>query len=276
MLLDGPYHIASLISHCSMADDISSLSTPEWMAFCRCSSAAANGQPLSYAGLASTGRMNEPRSTIEHTTTIWLSHFACQVWINCIYRHANMRVVTRLLAAVKPARYLEAGNPTGLTGLFNHPAPRSALLFLYGSTLDKLKAFPEHSVYRQSIEALTKHRMNIIESIKPEGYEEWAKRAAETVQRNPEAFQPGGRHQYVTAGGEAYVSTEERGGEDQEWTSSEGTRTREEKAAESRLIAKGRRKDYSATVTWEPEPALEISQSVTRSETSYVLHPDGS
>ena len=187
-----------------------------------------------------------------------------------------MRVATRLLAAVKPACYLEAGNPTGLTGLFNHPAPRSALLFLYGSTLDKLKAFPEHSVYRQSIEALTNHRMTIIESIKPEGYEEWAKKAAETVKRHPEAFQPGGRHQHLTASGEAYVSTQEKGDEDQEWTSLEGTRTQEEKAAESRLINKGRQKDHSATVTWEPEPALEVSQFVVHLEISYPLYLDGS
>ena len=178
-----------------------------------------------------------------------------------------MRAALRLRAAVQPGRYLEAGNPTGLTGLFNHPAPRSTLLYLYGSTLDKLKAFPEHSVYRQSTEALTKHRMAIIESIKPAGYEEWAKRAAEKVEKYPEAFQPGGKHQYMSAGGESYVLTQaEQEGpnpDEQEWTSLEGTRTREEKAAETRLLKKGRRKDYSATVQWEPEPALEASQSVT-------------
>lgn len=111
-----------------------------------------------------------------------------------------MRATLRLFAAVKPGRYLEPGNPTGLTGLFNHPAPRSTLLYLYGSTLDKLKAFPEHSVYRQSTEALTKRRMQIIESIKPEGHEEWAKKAAEKVEKYPEAFQSGGNFKYQTAG----------------------------------------------------------------------------
>ena len=170
-----------------------------------------------------------------------------------------MRATLRFLAAVKPGRYLEAGNPTGLTGLSNHPAPRSTLLYLYGSTLDKLKSFPEHSVYRKSAEAMTKHRMAIIESIKPEGYNEWEKRAAEKVKQFPEAFQPGGKHQYVTAGGSGYVSTEEEE-EDQEFTSSEGTRTQAEKAAETRLLRKGRRKDYSDVVQWEPEPPLEASQ----------------
>jgi len=110
-----------------------------------------------------------------------------------------MRATLRLLAAVKPGRYLEAGNPTGLTGLFNHPTPRPALLYLYGSTLDKLKAFPEHSVYRKSTEALTKHRMSIIQSIEPEGYEEWAKAAAEKIEKSPEVFKQGSKDQSLVA-----------------------------------------------------------------------------
>ncbi|KAK0643478.1 ETC complex I subunit conserved region-domain-containing protein [Cercophora newfieldiana] len=88
-----------------------------------------------------------------------------------------MRRTFRLLASVKPARYLETGRPTGLAGLYSHPSPRSTLLFLYSSTLDKLKAVPEHSVYRQSVEALTKHRMAIVESAVPPGYDEWAAKA---------------------------------------------------------------------------------------------------
>jgi NADH dehydrogenase (ubiquinone) 1 alpha subcomplex subunit 5 len=73
-----------------------------------------------------------------------------------------MRASARLLT-----RYLEAGRPTGLTGLLTHPAPRAALLSIYGTTLDKLKAIPETSVYRQSVEALTKHRMAIVEGMVP-------------------------------------------------------------------------------------------------------------
>ena len=175
-----------------------------------------------------------------------------------------MRATLRLFAAVKPGRYLEPGNPTGLTGLFNHPAPRSTLLYLYGSTLDKLKAFPEHSVYRQSTEALTKHRMQIIESIIPEGYEEWAKKAAEKVEKYPEAFQPGGNFKYQTAGGQSFVTTEDNDYEDQEFTSLEGPRDAEEKAAEMKMLKRGRRVDYSDTVKWEPEPPLEASQYVLR------------
>ncbi|KAF6224758.1 hypothetical protein HO133_009952 [Letharia lupina] len=171
-----------------------------------------------------------------------------------------MRNTIRLLASVKSGRYLEAGNPTGLTGLFTHPAPRSTLLYLYGATLDKLKAFPDHSVYRQSVEALTRHRMQIIESIKPEGYDEWAKKAAEKIEKFPEAFQPGANYNYKSAGGQHFVTVEDKGSEDQEWTSLEGTRTSEEKAAEVALLRKGRRQDYSKVVNWEPEPPLEASQ----------------
>lgn len=176
-----------------------------------------------------------------------------------------MRATLRLLASVKPGRYLEAGNPTGLTGLFNHPAPRSTLLFLYGSTLDKLKAFPEHSIYRQSAEALTKHRMNIIESIKPEGYEEWSVKAKEKIEAHPEAFKPGNKQTAHSANDQFFVTTDEdmeQDDEKEEWTSLEGPRNEEEKAAETRLLKKGRRVDYSQIVQWEPEPPLDASQYV--------------
>ncbi|KAL2040484.1 hypothetical protein N7G274_006927 [Stereocaulon virgatum] len=171
-----------------------------------------------------------------------------------------MRPTLRFFAAVKPGRFLEPGNPTGLTGLFNHPAPRSTLLFLYGSTLDKLKAIPEQSVYRQSTEALTKRRMHIIESIKPEGYEEWAKKAAEKLAKHPEAFQPGGNYKLQKAGGQSFVTKEDNPYEDEEFTSLEGPRSAEEKAAETKMIKRGRRVDYSDTVKWEPEPPLDASQ----------------
>ena len=174
----------------------------------------------------------------------------------------KMRNTLRLLAVVKPGRYLEAGNPTGLTGLFTHPAPRSTLLYLYGATLDKLQAFPDHSVYRQSTEALTKHRMKIIESIKPEGYDEWAKKAAEKIEKYPEAFQPGGNYVLRSAGGHDLVMREDKEFEDEEWASLEGPRSSEEKAAQVALLRKGRRQDYSKIVKWESEPPLEASQYV--------------
>lgn len=54
--------------------------------------------------------------------------------------------------------------PTGITGLRHHPQPRSQLLGVYTATLESIKDIPEHSVYRQAIEALTKERLKIVES----------------------------------------------------------------------------------------------------------------
>ena len=105
--------------------------------------------------------------------------------------------------------------------------------------------------------------MNIIGSIKPQGYDEWAKRASELVQNNPEAFQPGGKHSYARAGGQSFVVMNEKEDEDQEWETSDGTRSREERAKEIRLL-KQKRPDSGDNIKWEPEPPLEASQYVTR------------
>ncbi|RCK59487.1 NADH dehydrogenase [ubiquinone] 1 alpha subcomplex subunit 5 [Candida viswanathii] len=56
------------------------------------------------------------------------------------------------------------GVPTGLAGLYKHPNPRPALVALYNETLKVLNdKFPGDSVYRQSVETLTKNRLNIVE-----------------------------------------------------------------------------------------------------------------
>src|ERR1700712_128376 len=89
-----------------------------------------------------------------------------------------MRATARLFAAVSQSapRHLKPGNPTGLTGLLTHPAPRSALIYLYSSVLSKLQQIPESSVYRQATEALTKKNLEIVKAVKPAGYEEWSER----------------------------------------------------------------------------------------------------
>lgn len=97
-----------------------------------------------------------------------------------------MRPATRLLAAVKPvseARYLHPGDPTGLTGLHAHASPRATLLFLYRATLAKLAPLPATSVYRQSVEAVTKQRLAAVEAVKPEGFDAWAARASAALAR---------------------------------------------------------------------------------------------
>src|SRR4051812_11925052 len=99
-----------------------------------------------------------------------------------------MRRTLRQLAAVKPARYLEPGAATGLAGLYTHPAPRSTLLYLYSSTLDTLKQYPESSLYRQSAEAVANHRLSIVTAVEPEGYAQWAERAKKLIAEHPEVF----------------------------------------------------------------------------------------
>lgn len=99
-----------------------------------------------------------------------------------------MRRTFRQLAAVKPSVYLEPNTPTGLTGLNTHASPRSALLYLYSRTLDKLTEFPESSLYRQSTEAVTKHRMNIVKSVVPEGLEAWRESAKKIMAEHPDSF----------------------------------------------------------------------------------------
>jgi NADH dehydrogenase (ubiquinone) 1 alpha subcomplex subunit 5 len=54
--------------------------------------------------------------------------------------------------------------PTGITGVHHISQPRPWLVYLYTTTLDALKGIPEHAVYRQSVEALTRKRLNIVES----------------------------------------------------------------------------------------------------------------
>ncbi|KAF9734484.1 hypothetical protein PMIN06_002399 [Paraphaeosphaeria minitans] len=99
-----------------------------------------------------------------------------------------MRAAARLLAAVRHGKYLEPGAPTGLTGLLTHPSPRSTLLYHYQATLDKLQQIPDSSVYRQSTEALTKHRLKIIEEAVPAGWAQWQETIQDKIHEDPASF----------------------------------------------------------------------------------------
>lgn len=174
-----------------------------------------------------------------------------------------------MLASVKPERFLEAGNPTGLTGLFTHPAPRSTLLYLYTATLEKLKAIPEHSVYRQSSEALTQHRFNIVDSIKPPGYDEWTKRAEEKFRKNQHLISDRSRgpHQIEIRGESIYVATEHSDETDQRGLEWDGEKPNSRRSDSSAGIGKqniqplANRSNRDA-IDWESEPPLEASQCV--------------
>ncbi|KAI4103636.1 MAG: hypothetical protein LQ339_004165 [Xanthoria mediterranea] len=174
-----------------------------------------------------------------------------------------MRSTSRLFAVVKSERFLTPGNPTGLTGLLTHPAPRSQLIYLYSSTLDKLSKIPEHSVYRQSAEAITRQRLNIINGFKPPGYEEWAQRAKQKIDEHPNVF---GKDREPSTVFMSAQLTEERDQRDVQWDNRkqpaglEGTRTAEERTQQSAVATKAAFTPEADIVQWENEPPLEASQ----------------
>lgn len=181
-----------------------------------------------------------------------------------------MRPTTRLLA-----RYLEAGTPTGLTGLWTHSTPRSTLLYLYGTTLNRLQAIPESSLYRQSVEATTKHRMNIVEAAVPPGYNEWAARAKELVGKDTEHFRvnsgriDGSEARTVKLGNRVFIvgtrhaakdsRYEEWDGEEDEGAELEGIRTPEERKDQVIWAERKPLEDHEQ-IEWEDEPQLTADQ----------------
>lgn len=185
----------------------------------------------------------------------------------------TMRSTLRLLANVKSAKYLEPFAPTGLTGLHTHPSPRPTLIYLYTSVLQKLRAFPESSVYRQSTEALTRQRLEIVESTKPPGFEAWLERAKKTVAAEPERFATVRRQDGSYAARQQDDSSEnprrlEWEGEGVEPPSEGPARNAAEMAQWSRVVEEGAsvKKDESdfhdPHMKWEAEPALEAEQYV--------------
>jgi NADH dehydrogenase (ubiquinone) 1 alpha subcomplex subunit 5 len=188
-----------------------------------------------------------------------------------------MRRTLRQLAAVKPSRFLEPGAPTGLTGLLTHSAPRSTLIYLYSSTLEKLAAFPETSLYRQSTEAITKHRMAIVSAVEPDGYKLWAERAKLKMEEHPDVFTTAegdvphddNRHVRVERDGKAFVVTKaeklyddqtvEWDGEEYSGGELEGTRSEKERRGQATIAMKRPGSDKK-TVKWDPEPPLSIEQ----------------
>ncbi|OAA69051.1 NADH-ubiquinone oxidoreductase 29.9 kDa subunit [Cordyceps fumosorosea ARSEF 2679] len=138
------------------------------------------------------------------------------------------------------ARYLEPGTPTGLTGLWTHATPRSTLLFLYGSTLEKLQSLPATSLYRQSVEAVTKHRLALVEQFTPPGHEEWAAKAREL-------HLPGDER------------VEEWDGEENEGGELEGIRTPAERADQAVWSERKALEDHDK-IEWADEPQLTADQ----------------
>jgi NADH dehydrogenase (ubiquinone) 1 alpha subcomplex subunit 5 len=194
-----------------------------------------------------------------------------------LQRPPKMRGTLRLLASVKPVRFLEPGAPTGLTGLFANPSPRATLLYLYSSTLDRLRAVPESSLYRQSVEAVTKHRMSLVQSVKPAGYDEWLAKAQAILEKHPEHFKEtahktadGSLAAGLERGGKFFVMRRappdmdsrynEWDGEEDEGPEKEGSRTLEER--KDQALISSRNPFEGEGVEWTDEPQLTIDQYV--------------
>ena len=182
-----------------------------------------------------------------------------------------MRASQWLLATVeKSSKYLTAGNPTGLTGLYTHPTPRSTLIHLYSSTLVLLRQLPSSSAYRASTEALTKHRLSIVESTKPAGYDEWSAKAKKVIQENPNIFGDGAKGGSIVIqelDGKKFAqlrTSETEEGEGIEWDN-EDLVAQSEGAGGAKELEQGRSKgpdtdSLASTVHWVPEPSLEADQ----------------
>jgi NADH dehydrogenase (ubiquinone) 1 alpha subcomplex subunit 5 len=146
--------------------------------------------------------------------------------------------------------------------LSTHPSPRPALIYTYNQTLQKLSQLPPSSVYRQSAEALTKHRLAIVSSTKPAGYEEWLARVKKQIEAAPEAYKsmknPDGSLSHMK------VYTEKSISWDGEWKRGqaiqEGTNTAAEAEAKGKKVAEEvERVDKAATEGVVPnEDDLEV------------------
>jgi NADH dehydrogenase (ubiquinone) 1 alpha subcomplex subunit 5 len=146
--------------------------------------------------------------------------------------------------------------------------------------LSKLQSFPESSLYRASVESLTKHRLALVEKLVPPGYEEWAVRAKKLVSDNPDQFRlasgkvDGSNAHTVRLGNKTFIvgrhqeerdiRYEEWDGEKDEGPELEGMRTEEERKDQV-LLGERRALEDHAHVQLEPEPQLTADQYATLS-----------
>lgn len=78
---------------------------------------------------------------------------------------ATRRLLAAAPSAVKEAASLRTKLSTGITGIAVHPEPLSALANSYQSTLKVLEAIPASAVYRQSAEAITRERLDVVKRV---------------------------------------------------------------------------------------------------------------
>jgi len=140
-------------------------------------------------------------------------------------------------------------------------------MYTYNTMLEKLKRFPESSVYRQSVEAVTKQRLSVIESFKPEGLEEWQQRVTETVKAHPEAFRIVGNQTNAKEVNFIWkesalegLQTDEFDDEPPSKPELEGPRTIKERSVQKNAFERDLRLENAKFPRIEPEPPLSAEQ----------------
>ena len=137
-----------------------------------------------------------------------------------------------------------------------------------------MQKLPKESVYRTATEALTKQRLEIVESVKPEGFDAWQSRMRKIVEEHPAVFEKDGEyklgkhvrenkqgHIFITSRNDKVIDVleDEWNGERVTEGELEGTRTLAERASQKDLGDK-RPTEERKTVELEPEPMLTAEQ----------------
>jgi NADH dehydrogenase (ubiquinone) 1 alpha subcomplex subunit 5 len=141
--------------------------------------------------------------------------------------------------------------------------------------LSRLQNIPESSLYRQSVEAVTKHRMSLVEAQTPPGYDEWAVKAKQLVGKSSEQFRvnsgriDGSEARTVKLGDRVFIigqrhqagdiRHEEWDGEEDEGGELEGIRTPEERKDQVIWAERKPLEDHEQ-IEWEDEPQLTADQ----------------
>lgn len=96
----------------------------------------------------------EPRATEKAAfrTTITTTMFATKA----------VRFVPSVMRANVATKFMRTKRTTNIAGLEIHPDPLPELVSTYTHTLNVLKGLPETAVFRQSSEAVTQHRLDIV------------------------------------------------------------------------------------------------------------------
>lgn len=75
----------------------------------------------------------------------------------------SLSATSTMFRLTRPVLHQVIKKTTGITGLAVNPNPLPELTETYQATLSVLSSIPSTSVYRQGVEALTKHKLNIVQ-----------------------------------------------------------------------------------------------------------------